>query len=189
MRQRTTLQITSILVLIVASFSSEICSGQETINPLFENWSQFDIGTQVTMSTVAENRGTKVSEMKMTHKLIHKSDELVRVEMQSFVVAGGREVKGANTKMEFKKLLTPAEAKLQKQAEQKAKSSSGTERLSIAGKTYSAKWTLTEIETAMGKTTSKIWMSPKFPGMTLKSETKMANGMVSTTEVTRLAAK
>lgn len=59
----------------------------------------------------------------------------------------------------------------------------GEETITVAGKEYKAKWTEMTVDQNGMKSTTKSWTSEEFPGMILKSETKLEGAVSGTTSM------
>lgn len=147
-------------------------------NPMYVNWAKFKPGTTVKTKVVSDMAGNK-SDITTTTKLLEVTAEKVVIEMSSSMKMGDQTFDMPAQKMDFP-------AKVEKQPEEKTKEEvkpkTGEEEIEVAGKKYKAKWTESVMEANGIKTTSKVWTSEEFPGMTLKMESKMEGGMSGTTK-------
>jgi len=144
-------------------------------------WGSFKVGSFVAMKTtmameIAGKKNNTTTEMKMT--LVDLSADKATVETE--VTAMGQKSK---TKAEMP--LTAAATTTPTGTTPAVTPKTGTETITVAGKSLNCKWTEVEMETNGNKVTTKTWTSEEVPGFTVKSvsSTKGTTNMETTTEV------
>jgi len=143
-------------------------------------WGSFKVGSYVAMKTttameIAGQKNNTTTEMKMT--LVDLNAEKATLETEMSVM-------GQKSKTKTEIPLTAAAATPTGAAPTVAPKT-GTETITVAGKSMNCKWTEIEMEANGNKVTTKTWTSEEVPGFTVKSvsTTKGTTNMEATTEV------
>jgi hypothetical protein len=168
-------------------------AGDMVNNPPYAHWSQFRLGTSVTVKEVVTLPDGSVGEALITSKLISKSKEKLQVETS--VTTGG--AKSWTAASEKTKTVTEYPAKVRFEQFQSPISSGysvseGKETIEVKGKKVETEWI--EATTTMGDETTveKMWTAKDIPGGIVKrSVTKKKGGQVvqSSTELLEYRAK
>ncbi len=143
-------------------------------------WSSFKVGSYVAMKTstvmeMAGKKNTTATEMKMT--LVDLSADKATLETEMTVMGQKSKTK---TELPLTVTVKPSAA-----TPAGVTPKTGTETITVAGKSMNCKWTEIEMESNGNKVTTKSWMSEEVPGFVVKSvsSTKGTANMETTTEV------
>lgn len=130
-------------------------------------WGSFKVGsyetTKATTTTeVAGNKTSMAMETKMT---------LMNLTADKATVEAAMTMMGNTTKtsMDIPLSATPTPPPSTTATAPTGSVKTGSETLTIAGKSLNCKWTETESEVSGNKTVAKIWMSEEVPGFVVKS--------------------
>ena len=140
--------------------------GSDTKPAVAKNpWGSFKVGSYETMKAtttteVAGNKTNMVTETKMT--LMNLTADKATVE--TAITMMGNTTKNTMDIPLVAAQTTPPPTGTAPGGNVK----SGTETLTVAGKSLSCKWTETESEAGGNKTVSKVWMSEEVPGFVVK---------------------
>jgi hypothetical protein len=153
-------------------------------NQEYANWSRFPIGTEVKRKDVTTNGDTTVTSVK-SMKLIERTDERVTIEWHVTTERsdGFKAVNPPNHTTHQKNFPLPRGMK----AEDFAKPSlnaqeTGTEKLTVLGKSYDARVFEWKNGTEGGDMLVKAWFADAFPGRVLRQEMKVPALKRTTTE-------
>jgi hypothetical protein len=168
-------------------------AGDMVNNPPYAHWSQFRVGTSVTVKEVVTLPDGSVGEAVITSKLLSKNKDKLQVE--TLVTTGGAKSWAATS--EKTKTVTEYPAKVRFEQFQSPLSSGysvseGKELLEVKGKKVETEWV--EATTTMGDETTveKLWTAKDVPGGIVKrAVTKKKGGEVvqSSTELIEYRAK
>jgi hypothetical protein len=140
--------------------------GTDTTPAVAKNpWGSFKVGSYETMKTttttdVGGNKTNTSIETKMT--LLSLSADKATVESATTMMGNT-----TKTNMDIP-LAASTTTPPPNGSTPNASVKSGTETLTVAGKSLSCKWTQTESEAGGNKTVSKVWMSEEVPGFVVK---------------------
>lgn len=177
------------LLLVIAAFAAP-ANAQEVPNESYKNWSQFNVGTSTTLKTVTKMGGKKISEIKITQKLVEKNDDQVVVEVSTVVIANGMEFKTGANKVTHKKSVKSSSAQPADVKGVKVKElDKGEEKVKVGDASYACNWISSSSEFQGMKSESKVWMSDKVPGMVVKTVMSTSSGIESTTELVGFTKK
>jgi hypothetical protein len=152
--------------------------GSDTTPAVAKNpWGSFKVGSYETMkmtttTEVAGNKSNTSMEIKMT--LTGLTADKATVESATTMM-GNTNKTSIDIPLAATQTTTPPPTGSAPSANVK----SGTETLTIAGKSLSCKWTETESEAGGNKTVVKVWMSEEVPGFVVKTVTTTKGTMTS----------
>jgi hypothetical protein len=138
-------------------------------------WADFKAGSWVSMKTTVNGPAKMVTESKTT--LVEKNAAKAVLEIE--------------TSMMGNKTKTRTEMALGGKATQAAEVkqlASGTETITVAGKSLACKWTEFELNSGGMKGTTKTWTSDAVPGGMVKSVTKSTMGQMKSETVSEVVA-
>jgi hypothetical protein len=148
---------------------------EQVDNPNYTNWARFKPGTTIKTRTISEFGGQR-NEMNSTIRLIEVTPSKVVIETQTNSNYAGNIMKGEPQRSDIP-------AKIDRlPTTDTVRPKTGQEEVTVAGKRYRATWTETVLENSGIRTTSRTWSSDDFPGMTLRSQSRMegsTSGMTS----------
>jgi hypothetical protein len=151
--------------------------GTDTTPAVAKNpWGSFKVGSYETMKAtttteVAGNKTNMATETKMT--LINLTADKATVETATTVM-GNTSKTNIDIPLTATQTATPPTG-----STPNANVKSGTETLTIAGKSLNCKWTETESEAGGNKTVAKVWTSEEVPGFVVKMVTSTKGTMSS----------
>lgn len=164
-------RVTAILAVVSGLFVT--AAGLRADDPAAENkgyraWKNFPIGTHVTYQSSTQV-GAEATVTRITHKLVGLTSEKAIVETSAVVTARGRERKQAPVSAEIPRTGKP-EAETGPKPE---KLDEGTESLTVAGRSFTARFTKTRVVTEGTTIETTAWTSDEVPGGLVKLVAKM----------------
>lgn len=147
----------------------------QIVNPEYANWSKFKVGTKVKLRIVSDTGGQRNETIKVI-TLTNLTNAGATLDVHSTMNYGGAQMPPHQDS-------TTIPAMIDRQAPDAGapRATTGDDTLTIAGKSYRAKWTQTSMEQGGIRTTMKVWKSDDFPGMTVKQESRMEGSVTGTT--------
>lgn len=167
----------SLLALLLAGPAR---AGEKIDNPSYTMWAKFKVGAWARTKTES-GEGEAKSVMKMTTKLVERTDEKLVIETSMTVVAGGQEYVQPATKQDVPAKMDKPEAPKEDPQAPKVTTKEGEDTIEVAGRKWKCKTTESTLEGPDLKSTSKSWMTGDVPGGVVKSETVMEKPMAGTT--------
>jgi hypothetical protein len=159
-------------------------AAQDTVpNPEYASWSKQKPGTRVTLKSTSETSGI-ASEFSATTTLVEIGADKLVLQTDTVVKAAGMEFKTPGEKRDVPKTFTVPKGAKKDDAPKKPEGTTeeGTETLKVAGVEVKTKWYKYKMEQDGTKIETQMWMAEDFPGMLVKSITKMSGKVASTTK-------
>lgn len=153
-----------------------VARAEKIDNPEYKNWSQFKVGSSVTMKMVTEASGMK-TEMEQTTTLVELTGDKAVLETKGKMV-----VSGNTMDMPASKRDVPAKVDNQPAGEgKKPEMKESEEEISVGGGKVKCKKIETTTESNGMKTASKVWTCNDVPGGTVKMEADTTGAATSKT--------
>lgn len=144
--------------------------GQQVDNPAYSAWSSYGIGSSETLDAKVNANGHEMN-IQTTRKLVEKTDDYVKIEINSTMTMVGQ-----NHDLPTQTMTVPAKM------EKKDVKALGTEDVQAAGKTFSCKvFEVTELSSRDPEDKARIWVSPDVPGGVVKMEASSQHGTMTST--------
>lgn len=141
-------------------------------NPEFVAWSKFKPGTIAIWKSVIMKSDSK-TETTITRKLVTSTDKNIVLEVTTSTSKDGGEAKVKTREVNVPR--TTSESSARQFTDPVGKQDEGSESLTIAGKTYDARWIAAHSKGEDGDTKTKIWTAANVPGGLLKKESKVGD--------------
>lgn len=139
-------------------------------NPLYTRWAKFKPGTLARVETVTENPKQKI-EQTTTYKLTEVTDTKVVVDISIEIRQDGKKDAGPAQTFTHQRWFTlPPGRTLDSILKPANLIEEGTEKITVGGKEYDAKWYKSKVRVEAGETFVTEWYSDAAPGGLVKEE-------------------
>lgn len=159
----------SVIVVALVCAGSSIAAAQ--VNPDYTSWAQYGLGTSVVTKQISKWPGN-TSEVSITRTLIEKTEEKIVIEMTMRTNSTAPQL--APSRIEIKSQMQPQRGRGSPRPSEEIKESQ--EAMTVGGRSFQAKVVETTRKESGQTVINKVWTSPQFPGLTLKSIQRIEGG-------------
>jgi len=154
------------ILFLGLALSSAQSLAQKLESPVYKSWSQFPVGTEITIRSITEAKGQSI-QTTTTINLIKITDDAITLESVTVSNATGFEIEEPPQTYKVGRYFRPRGGS--NPGRSKNPTDEGEEEIEIAGSVYRATWYDTEGKTEAGPSYGRNWYSDEVPGRLLKS--------------------
>jgi hypothetical protein len=172
-----------VLMLVLTPGARGTARAEEVESPQYASWARHPVGTTVRLRTVTEAAGARSIETTASYRLVKTTADAVVVEMKVVSDAPGSEPEGTSQELTIRRLfpLFPG-VKKEDIGKPEGVTKQGEEAVTVAGRTYRARWYEGRGATEAGPSESRTWTSDEVPGRLIRSVTKVPKANKTVTQ-------